>query len=462
MLSFSKMFFLFYTEIVTSPSLRLLLQGVEEYAVCIIWPSKPFILSKQHPHMDDDDFLWQCALQEKACDSTHFLVPGVLDEPKKFLTSHKQSEPLSFSAVLPRRFDDLVGDLEISVGVIEIRGNGVLDTIGGEIWEASLLLCAYILLYPNQFIHNSVLELGSGLGLPGLLIAELRSFVRSSTEREICLSDNDPRCVENLADLIHRRYGGAVDEDDIAIEVTRSQTLDNCSSLKNCVSVVDLDWTSYISSVSSSVTTDTCTAHGSSLSLTGNALENAVERESMLDGQRFQYIIGSALCYSPYHVCLADTVLHFLDGACEEVIIIQIGDRAGFSLFLDRLNFFQISYSIEDVPEIVYSCAQSIGETQSVNVDNDRLHSAYANFDEGEIRLEKTFFFPNNLIRNAISESRDSSECVCNIDESVLFSDHIGSNNSEINSKIKNNLIRTDRELFKLVRAKAIRRDIIQ
>ena len=410
--------------------------------------------------MVDDDFLWQCALQEKACDSTHFLVPGVLDEPKKFLTSHKQSESLSFSAALPRRFDALVEDLEISVGVIEIRGNGVLDTIGGEIWEASLLLCAYILLYPNQFIHNSILELGSGLGLPGLLIAELRSFVRSSTDREICLSDNDPRCVENLVDLIHKRYGGAVDEDDIAIEVTRSQTLDNCSSLKNCVSVVDLDWTSYISSVSSSVTTDTCTAHGSSLSLTGNALENAVERESMLDGQRFQYIIGSALCYSPYHVCLADTVLHFLDGACEEVIIIQIGDRAGFGLFLDRLNFLQISYSIEDVPEIIYSCAQSIWETQSVNVDNDRLHSAYANFDEGEVRLEKTFFFPNNLVRNAISISRESSECVSTIDESILFSDNIGSNNSEITSKIRKNLIRTDRESFKLVRARAVKRHI--
>ena len=408
--------------------------------------------------MDDDDFLWQCALLEKACDSTQFLVPGVLDEPKKFLTSHKHSEQLSFSVVLPRRFDAPVEDFEISVGVIEIRGNGVLDTIGGEIWEASLLLCAYILLHPNQFIHNSVLELGSGLGLPGLLIAELRSSVRSSNEREICLSDNDPRCVENLADLIHRRYGDTVNEDDIAREITQSQPLDNCSFLKNCCSVVDLDWTSYISTVSSSVTTDTCTAHGSSLSVTGNALENAVtERECLLDGQRFQYIIGSALCYSPYHVCLADTVRHFLDGACEEVIIIQIGDRAGFSLFLDRLNFFQISYSIEDVPEAIYSCAQSIGETQSVNVDNDRLHSAYANFDEGEVRLEKTFFFPNNFVRNAIARSRESSERVSDFDEKILFSDNIGSNNSEITSKIKNNLIRTDRESFKLVRVRAVK-----
>ena len=416
-------------------------------------PSNRSSASSQHHHMEDDDFLWQCALQEVVSDSTHFLVPGILDEPKKFLVSRKHGEPLSSTALLPSRFNTLLEDIEISVGVIEIRGNGVLDTIGGEIWEASLLLCAFILLYPNQFIHNSVLELGSGLGLPGLLIAELQSFVGSLSEREICLSDNDPRCVENLADLIRRRY--TVHEDYFAEETRKSNLPDFSSCQESSVSVVDLDWTSYVSKVSSLATSDTSSAHMSSL--TGSA-----ERESMLDSQRFQYVIGSALCYSPYHVCLADTVQHFLDGACEEVIVIQIGDRAGFNLFLNRLNLLRISYSIEDVPEIVYSCAQSIGETQSVNVDNDRLHSAYANFDEGEIRLEKTFFFPNNLVRNAISESRDSSECVCNIDESVLFSDHIGSNNSEINSKIKNNLIRTDRELFKLVRAKAIRRDIIQ
>ena len=411
-------------------------------------PSNRSSVSSQHPHMEDDDFLWQCALQEVVSDSTHFLVPGILDEPKKFLVSRKHGEPLSSTALLPSRFNTLLEDIEISVGVIEIRGNGVLDTIGGEIWEASLLLCAFILLYPNQFIHNSVLELGSGLGLPGLLIAELQSFVGSLSEREICLSDNDPRCVENLADLIRRRY--TVHEDYFAEETRKSNLPDFSSCQESSVSVVDLDWTSYVSKVSSLATSDTSSAHMSSL--TGSA-----ERESMLDSQRFQYVIGSALCYSPYHVCLADTVQHFLDGACEEVIVIQIGDRAGFNLFLNRLNLLRISYSIEEIPEVVYITAQSIGESQSVNVDNARHLSAFASFDEGEVRLEKTFFFPNNLVRNAIARSRECTSCFLDIDEEALFRENICSSISGNVGNIKSNLIRTDRESFKIVRAKAMK-----
>ena len=51
----------------------------------------------------------------------------------------------------------------------------MLDIIGGELWDASYLLCAYILMSNDDaLIRNSVLELGSGLGLPSLLIAKLK------------------------------------------------------------------------------------------------------------------------------------------------------------------------------------------------------------------------------------------------------------------------------------------------
>ena len=38
-------------------------------------------------------------------------------------------------------------DDSICVTVTELCGNGILDVIGGEVWEASLLLCAYLAKY---------------------------------------------------------------------------------------------------------------------------------------------------------------------------------------------------------------------------------------------------------------------------------------------------------------------------
>jgi predicted nicotinamide N-methyase len=392
--------------------------------------------------MEDDDFLWECALLPSDVNSTQFLVPGLLDEPKNFLPNERL---LKCSTFLPDRSGDDLKMETLSISVVEIRGNGVLDTIGGEIWEASLLLCAYILLHPQLFIHTSVLELGSGLGLPGFLLAELQSLVFSEHEREVCLSDNDPRCVENLMNLVQRRYG------EESSNLIHSSNENGEIGIRTQLSAIELDWSEYVkqSSLPIGVVNDDA------------ALGLSDSQENILSNQRFQVLMGSALCYSPYHICLADTVRHFLDGDCKEVVIVQIGDRAGFDLFLIRLASLEVTYTIEEISSSIYETAQMIGQSQCLteNCEND---SSTLSHDEGEVRIEKKFFFPPDIVRAAVSCCRARSlvnqiSLPCLIDETHLSGDaYLGL----ATSAISRNLIKTDKESFKLVRVRAVDTDV--
>jgi predicted nicotinamide N-methyase len=388
--------------------------------------------------MEDNDFLWECALIPTDVNSTLFLVPGILDEPKNFLPNERLLKCTTF---LPERSGDDLKMETLSISVVEIRGNGVLDTVGGEIWEASLLLCAYILLHPQLFIHTSVLELGSGLGLPGFLLAELQSLVASEHEREVCLSDNDPRCVENLMNLVQQHYGGETSN------LIHSSNENGKVGIRVQLSAIDLDWSAYVKQ---------------SNFLAGDINDEAAiglsdSQEITLSNQRFQVLMGSALCYSPYHICLADTVKHFLDGDCNEVVIIQIGDRAGFDLFLIRLASLEVTYTIEEVSSSIYETAQMIGESQCLTAHSESDSSALSH-DEGEVRIEKKFFFPPDIVRAAISCSRARNlrqqiSFTCFDDETHHSGDlYLGLTTSAISR----NLIKTDRESFKLVRVKAV------
>lgn len=395
--------------------------------------------------MDEDDFLWNCALLDKDSDSTLFLVPGILDEPKHFLNLGHPSIDQTYSLILDDRSESDLSDVTLSIPVVEIRGNGVLDTIGGEIWEASLLLCAFVLLQPHLFLHGSVMELGSGLGLPGLLVSQLQSFIRAPSKREVCLSDNDPRCVENLINLVKR------------CERNLEHVEEFHETSNVMLSIVDLDWSSYAKQQNENLLCDNYSTH--SVPDNGNTL--AVNQETklrisnnLLDNQRFQLLMGSALCYSPYHSCLADTALHFLQGRCEELIVIQIGDRAGFSLFLSRMTDLQIEYTVEEIPSIVYDSAQLIGHSQSPSVDDIQPSRLCTSSDENEVMSEKMFYFPPHMVRRAIRICRD---CSVESDTSAFFEDGMtesGHRTYPLDAKIITNLIRTDRESFKIVRAK--------
>ena len=393
---------------------------------------------------------------DKDRNSTLFMVPGPQDEPKHFLGSDKYRD-LEYSTLVPSRCSESVFNLELSIAVVEIRGNGVLDTVGGEIWEACLLLCAFILLYPNLFVQNSVLELGSGLGLPGLLVTELQSLVKSPFMREVCLSDNDPRCVESLIQLIQGSHW--------ALDVGGKELLPE-SNCENKLTVIDMDWSSYVihninpSDLSTDKNASDCDLDSS---VADTDQDVHVDGESnMLSKERFQILMGSALCYSPYHICLADTVKHFLDGSCEEVIVIQISDRAGYSLLLDRLSFLNVEYTVEEVSEEIYETAQLIGQNQCIGLSSSSSASSSARShstrgaDEGEVRLEKKFTFPSHLVQSAVNSCRAATHSGIEVDSAVTTESACGGslNTSVGATTVTDRLISTDRESFKILRAR--------
>ena len=310
---------------------------------------------------NDDDWLWECAFQQEegAAAQTKFLVPAWEEEAHHFISSkgHLQHHTVNICS----NHSHSLSITDIVIRVVEIRGNGVLDTIGGEVWEAALLLCAYILLNPHVFLFVSALELGSGLGLPAFLITELRSLLlhlhpgctsTTSTSaacdqqgKRTCLTDNDPRCIDTLIETVKTRY------DNHHHNHNDGET--STTSTNHCyLSVATLDWNAYRGNtadphlsehIHSTNSTTTATTTAADRQLTMDAVNPPSEPELPIDHplhpNHYQLLFGSALIYSPYHVCLADTILHFMQsGACQRVCFVHIADRAGFSEFLQRLT----------------------------------------------------------------------------------------------------------------------------
>lgn len=392
---------------------------------------------------DSNDFLWQCAFTNDVS-SMQSLVPNSQHELNLSCEYINKTEKCWTS--LPHKTFDNRYPLELSV--IEIKGNGVLDSVSGEVWEACLLLSAYILLHPNLFAFDSVLELGSGVGLPGLLIAELHSLVKSSKYRETVLSDNDPSCLESLNQLILQQDSDRKGRfsDDCSKEMVGDSDL----ICDNVLAVIELDWNAYTSSDinisdNDGSTIDPTRINGKNHTDTTDDLFDAVNVESI--SGRFKVLMGSALCYDDSHICLADTIKHFLDGSCKQVIIIQIGDRAGFGLMLTRLEYLGIKYTVEVVSEEIYDTAQQIGQKKtgfSHSVGTD-----YTNYHEGEVRFEKTFQFNSDMIQSAIDrcemEEPNGTKDSCYPDTVI----------TPTMKASRTNLIKTNRESFVILRVTA-------
>jgi len=284
-----------------------------------------------------DDFLWDCAMVESSSglvDERDWLVPG-----KKEELFARPAKGVSKGRWLVQSKDvDMDGDF--CVEIKEIRGDGVLDVIGGELWEASLLLSTFLLANRASFVGQRVLELGSGVGLPGLLLAEMnkRWLLGSSKQHqhqhqqvEICLSDFDPRVLDNLAECA-AATAGRPNEKEAEEEALASFSL--------CVEA--LDWSDY----------DQIEQRGQ---------QQQQQQLHLIHQQRFDLAIGSALCYSPDHVCLADTLLHLLHGSCRSIYIIQIKDRPGFARLLRRLEALHVPFVCREVSQDLYEKAQDIG-----------------------------------------------------------------------------------------------------
>lgn len=263
--------------------------------------------------LEETDPFWLCALEKTPPgenEARDWLVPG-----------REHYYPSTCSPFASVAFQVPVYDVqpdELYVDVQELRGQGVLETIGGEIWEASILLCAHILLNQDEFPPNqNILELGSGCGLPSLLILELRRRYIEGSHGSISLTDNDTDVLHNLASCLQSCY----------------QPNDHLHRVENLihVRVESLDWDE-----PGNIGVGMC--------------------------------IGSALCYSPDHVeSLLLTIAAILQAPSPRITIIQIKDRPGFQRLVRRLHGVVTQRGgqckIEEVDENVYNLAQRVSLT---------------------------------------------------------------------------------------------------
>lgn len=214
----------------------------------------------------NDDFLWDCALEAQS-NSRIDIIPGFEDDVSHFgVLQQPQACLLDSVCILKHRID-----LDsIDICITESRDNGVLDIIGGELWEASFLLCSYILLNSEKFSLSSVLEIGAGVGLPVMLILALKTklLCQSSVSKGVTLSDNDPRVIHNLCKSVSKQF-----------------LLSNSDSLnRTTVTVKLLDWSIF---------------------------ENIATSKSFIGDHNTDYdiIIGAELCYAPFHAnCLSHLI----------------------------------------------------------------------------------------------------------------------------------------------------------
>jgi hypothetical protein len=341
----------------------------------------------------------------------------------------------------------------IEIEIVESRGCGVLDIIGGELWQGSLVLCAYLLMrVPRcRLLQADVLELGSGVGLPAMLLIALKSLfstvmqdndnegeddekkdVRSEHMNSMCLSrvilsDNDSRVIDNLRSAVSKQFEeqhcdssdsdvgdtrgddrGDDDNDDDDVDVVNS----SIRSSYVPVAIHRLDWRHCM---------EVEYTHPQSKSLNDS---NRLHFNGDEDGAHAKHrvIIGSELCYSKSHATYLARLIksHLLcprkQLRYDEVVICQVRDREGFAELLALLDddgdkdddelSGKLSYIVEEVPEAVFAVGQRIEKKA-------HAYSSCINDDEGNNR--SIYRFPVAILQGisqGISCAYDESSVV--------------------------------------------------
>jgi predicted nicotinamide N-methyase len=225
-----------------------------------------------------DDFLWDCALDQKR-EGRLDIIPNYEDDMSHFGKPEDVPCVTTFDIPGCNMTDDAVCSLEIAI--IESRDNGVLDIIGGELWEGALLLCSLILLHSNMFVDSDVLELGSGVGLPGLLVAALKA--NTNSRGDITLTDNDVRVVRNLNAAI-------------AMQFLPTNSSAPCTTTTTRIQTRMLDWSIFMGN-------DGTEPPGYNDSGVSEIAEQVLQDTA----GSCEVIMGCELCYAPYHArCLAE------------------------------------------------------------------------------------------------------------------------------------------------------------
>lgn len=210
-----------------------------------------------------DDFLWECALaSDSKIRDIDWIVPSIDD------VLHNENESnliLQMENSFQAKFYDSYNQNNFSVRINELKDDGILEVIGGEIWEASLLLSVYLIINHQKYLnYNHILELGSGVGIVSFVVIELSRILR--IKKTIEVTDFDSKVLLNIARTMKKQYSIAQRHD--------------CTD-EIVANVAHLDWNDFV---------------------------HPTQSNHQYDSIPIDFVYGSALCYSPYHVCLADTI----------------------------------------------------------------------------------------------------------------------------------------------------------
>lgn len=213
-------------------------------------------------YMDLTDALWEISFMNRGASELNELVPlydaEVQQEPH-YVSRHYIEDPST----------RLSSEGDLVVTVLELREEGVFNRVSTELWEASILLCAY-LIYNPDVLHTegaslNILELGCGCGLVGLVASQLTSRESSSLPHCVTCSDYDIVALKLLEDNL--------------VSGANFSTCTSPKSSLNSFEICHLDWFDYAS-------------------------DNTITESNT----KYDVIFGSALVYSPTHVVLADVL----------------------------------------------------------------------------------------------------------------------------------------------------------
>ena len=457
----------------------------------------------------DDDFLWASALiHRRDGDNRMDVIPDHEDDMSQFgkIGSHDGATD-AVAAMVPlsyMRYRRCVQDLSTSGGIeieiVESRGCGVLDIIGGELWQGSLVLCAYLLMrVPRcRILQADVLELGSGVGLPAMLLIALKSLfstvmhdndnegeddekvgVRSVHMNDMCLgrvvlSDNDSRVIDNLRSAVSKQFeeqhSDTSDRGDDDVDDVFDVVASSIRSSYVPVAIHRLDWRHCMEVEYTHPQQSKSIYDSNRLYFNGDEEDGAHAKHRM--------IIGSELCYSKSHATYLARLIksHLLcprkQLRYDEVIICQVSDREGFAELLALLDdddddgdgdkdddelSGKISYIVEEVPEAVFAVGQQIEKKANV-------YSSCINDDEGNNR--SIYRFPLAILQG-ISCAYDESSVMPHqgIDPEVSFTSSLqkGSLHHQLEMDeshhcpdFRSYLISTDITAFVILRIKAV------
>lgn len=189
-----------------------------------------------------EDPFWSLATRhndEESYDEEAALFPCAYSKTFS-IKSKRRSSPDSRGAPLTKE------GLKIYLG--EMKEEGCMGDIGGVMWEASILLCCFILSHQEEFITSSVVELGAGVGLPGLLTTVLKrnylDFINHLTSSvavgQVILTDFDFDVLTNLEHNVIEQFKLFYHPNCLS-EVCSLPDVHNSAEVR--VTVRRLDWT---------------------------------------------------------------------------------------------------------------------------------------------------------------------------------------------------------------------------